>query len=749
MEYLLKASAVICIFYLCFLLLLKRETFFNHNRWFLITGLVIALVFPFIVIPIYVPIEPISTSQLAFIVNEGSINNITTVQTQQNFEWISLLPIIYGIGFSLLFIQFLFQFGSLIWLLLKNPKNKHGIYTYVIVKNKISPFSFFKWIVFNPEEYNNDELQLILMHEKVHVNQLHSLDILFTQLSCVIFWFNPLMWLYKKEVSQNLEYIADSKTQSISKNEKTYQRLLLKTSAANHNMALSNNLYNSQIKKRIIMLHKSRSNSKKQWRYLLILPLLAGLLMSMNTETIYVDNSTKNLSSKETIEFIVTKNTTDIELKEMSEALKNKGGALVFKDIKRNSADEITNIFVKLNNHSYGGGDSKSGIEEFIIYKEFFGDKGGYVGRPQAATMHFDNNKKHEEKLYKELEKRATVKMQQLGLKNMNNVYIVEKPNKEHVKVKHTSTNNPNKPKIIGDISMTIINKNTSDAELDKIKETLKKEGVTVKFKGIKRNKKGEIRAIKIEAKSKKSSTSYQVNSDDETIDPIKIVFDKENNTILIRNSHTTNDNNAYIFETHNGGKHKIHKSGKGNNVFVISEEHEYDEEHEHDGEHEHESHIIIKEKGAKGKLKTIKKTKNIEVISEGDEVIEVIVESDGNNEDEVIIVNGKNLKTIDKDVEVIIEEKNNKKVWVNKEGNNEDIIAIQNDNNNNNIYISTDSEKDPLFIVDGKEISKEKFKDLNVKNIESVNVLKDKSAIEKYGDKGKNGVIIITTKKN
>lgn len=590
MEYLLKASAVICIFYICFQLLLKRETFFNHNRWFLIIGLILALVFPLVIIPVYVSAETIVSPDIVFQVNEIANNNTTDVSTESTFQWTSLLPTIYIVGLSALFLQFIFQFGSLIWLLLKNPKNKEGTYTYVIVNHKISPFSFFKWIVFNPKNYTKDELELILMHEKVHVNQMHSLDILFSQLACVIFWFNPLIWLYRKEIQQNLEYIADYETQSISKDNKAYLHLLLKTSVKNTNIPLTNNFYNSQIKNRIIMLHKSKSHHKKQWRYLLVLPLLACMLMSMNTEKIYVDNSTKleNTNKKETVEFLVTKNTTD--------------------------------------------------------------------------------------------------------------------------------------------------------TELDRIKEDLKKEGLTVTFKRVKRNKDGEIRAIKIEAKSKNSSTNYQISSDDEAIKPINIVFDKENNSVSIGKGNTIHESHSYIIETEDGGKHKIHKTGKSNNVFVISKE----KTNTKSGD----TLYMVIDENSNGK--TIKKSKTFEVISEDDKNVEVIIESDGNSEDEIIFINGKKIKTnSNNDVEVIVEDKNNKNVWVTKTDNEDEDYIIELNDDNNAIFISDKNGKKPLFIIDGKQVPKEKLKDLNPKQIESVTVLKDKSATEKYGDKGKNGAIVIKTKKN
>ena len=634
MEYLLKASAVICVFYICFHLLLKRETFFNHNRWFLIIGLILALVFPLVIIPVYVSVDTIVSPDIVFQVNDIAPNTTTNANTKSTFQWTSLLPVIYIVGLSVLFLQFIFQFGSLIWLLLKNPKNKEGTYTYVIVNHKISPFSFFKWIVFNPKNYTKDELELILIHEKVHVNQMHSLDIIFSQLACVIFWFNPLIWLYKKEIRQNLEYIADNETQATSQNEKAYQHLLLKTSVKNANISLSNNFYNSQIKKRIIMLHKSKSNHKKQWRYLLVLPLLAGLLMSMNTEKVYVDNTP------------LTKN------------------------------------------------------------------------RPSKS----ENNT---------VQKRAISKMKSLGMENEKlQSETIHKPEENNSKETKTSK------KIIE----FIITKNTTDSELDNIKEKFKNEGITIKFKGVKRTKNGEIRAIKIEAKSKNSSTNYQISSDDEAIEPVKIVFDQETNNISIGNGKTKHKTHSYIIETENGGKHKIHKTGKGNNVFVISKE----KTNTKSGD----TLYMVIDEGSNGK--TTKKSKTFEVISEGDKNVEVIIEDDGNSEDEIIIVNGKKIKTdSNDDVEVIVEEKNNKNVWVTKTDNKDESYIIEINDDKNNVFFSDDNGENPLFIIDGKEVTKEKIRDLNPKQIESVTVLKDKSATEKYGDKGKNGVIVIKTKKN
>ena len=102
----------------------------------------------------------------------------------------------------------------------------------------------------------------------------------------------------------------------------------------------------------------------------------------------------------------------------------------------------------------------------------------------------------------------------------------------------------------------------------------------------------------------------------------------------------------------------------------------------------------------------------------------------------------------IDASEDIIIEEKEGN-VWISDDKDSKEIITISNGKRKNNVYISGLNGKDPLFIIDGKEVKKGEFQKIDPDKIESVTVLKDESAREKYGDKGKNGVIIIKTKKN
>ncbi|WP_298344998.1 M56 family metallopeptidase [uncultured Algibacter sp.] len=381
MEYLIKASAVVAIFYLFYKVFLQRDTFFQYNRCFLLIGLLVALCIPMVVIPIYIEYTPIDVSHLTF-------NEVSNTPTKTGLDIFDYVMIAYVLGVTFFSIRFLIQIASLAKVIIKNKKDIRNKYIYVETNADISPFSFFNWIVYNPEQFNKTELDQIISHEKVHAKQYHSIDILLTHLASIALWFNPFIWLYNNELKQNLEFLADSNTVNDTTCKKSYQYTLLKTSVPSHQLALSNNFYNSLIKKRIVMLQKSKSKQINKLKYALIIPLLVVFLMSFNTKDIYIEkaepivdmvsntipeylqsaedkivekpvvksksktekqsvNSNKLTSKKDIEAFIITKKTSDSDLDGIIKKAKNKGVTLKFKSVKRNTEGEIISIKIE------------------------------------------------------------------------------------------------------------------------------------------------------------------------------------------------------------------------------------------------------------------------------------------------------------------------------------------------------------------------------------------------------------------
>jgi len=341
MDYLLKANAILVIFILCYKLFLKNETFYQANRFFLLCGLALAIIIPFIVIPI--------TVELAATGNALDLTNITTFEsetqdTSNTFILITILNGIYYLGVFFFLIQFLFEIISVIRILNTSKKTSDGLFTFIETDSNYIAFSFFKYIVYNPAHFKTAELSSIIVHEKIHAKQYHTIDVLFAKVISILFWFNPFVWLYKKLLQQNLEFIADDKTASLIKNTSVYQNLLLKTFLSNPQLKVVNTFYNSSIKKRIIMLQKSKSNSAKAFKLAIVLPFLALFLMSFNTEEVYISSKTnQNLNQKE---FLISPNSTDKDLTRIEDYFKTSARVLKFKNVKRNADKEITHLIL-------------------------------------------------------------------------------------------------------------------------------------------------------------------------------------------------------------------------------------------------------------------------------------------------------------------------------------------------------------------------------------------------------------------
>lgn len=273
------------------------------------------------------------------------------------------------------------------------------------------------------------------------------------------------------------------------------------------------------------------------------------------------------------------------------------------------------------------------------------------------------------------------------------------------------------------------ITKDFTDDDFDALTAKLEKKGITVKFKGIKRNKDGEITAIQITANSGKSKVKYSSDNDDEGIEPIKISYSKNN--IFIHDG-DNDHHDGYVYVTKKG-KHKIHSDSKGKSVFVYSTD-----EDDEDGDHK----IIVRSSGKNGKSKVIKRHKKIEVIvdEDGEDSKNVFYEinvddedGDGDDEDVFIIKSGSGKSG---------------SVWVTSDDDERVKIKTIGKGKNKIFLRTTDDGKEPMYILNGKVVKKEAIDDLDSDNIETIEVLKGDSATEEYGKKAKDGVIVIKTKK-
>ncbi len=290
LYYLLEANLYLAAFYLLYKLLLQNTTFYNANRYFLVLSIMVAFTIPFM--------------QLGFL--KPSLEITTAVQIEevpQQFMEVAVIdqPTAWGLNDYLLYgylalaiglaAKFLFSISKIIRLYFNHQKREIGKYTLVELSAEHAAFSFFNVLFIHPSMVKNNA---VLTHEMIHIKQKHSLDIILLELLKIICWFNPIVYLMKRDLTLLHEYIADESTtaKDISKHE--YAMFLIENSMASYSPSLVNQFFNQSIlKSRINMLNKEKTAKWARLKYLLAVPLGTALLcistMAFTKDYGYVD----------------------------------------------------------------------------------------------------------------------------------------------------------------------------------------------------------------------------------------------------------------------------------------------------------------------------------------------------------------------------------------------------------------------------------------------------------------------------
>ncbi|MDQ8003301.1 MAG: M56 family metallopeptidase [Pedobacter sp.] len=275
LYYLLEANLYLATFYVMYKLLLQRSTFYNSNRYFLLSSIVAAFAIPVIqlgflkptilleteAIPYEIPLEPFEIATVAK----------APVLSTQDYIFYGYLVLALFIG-----LKFIVSISKIIKIYLRSNKRKLNNYTLVELTSEHTAFSFFNILFIHPEMAKNNA---VLKHEIIHIKQKHSWDIVLLELLKICCWFNPVVYLMKTDLTLLHEYIADEKTTvaNISKHE--YAMFLIENSMAAYSSSLVNQLFNQSIlKSRINMLNKEKTANWARLKYLLAVPLGVGLL---------------------------------------------------------------------------------------------------------------------------------------------------------------------------------------------------------------------------------------------------------------------------------------------------------------------------------------------------------------------------------------------------------------------------------------------------------------------------------------
>ncbi len=278
--FLLKVNIALVVFCLGYYLVLRRLTFYTLNRAYLCVAIIFSTLYPLVNLDGFVQrhqqLTPVQNVILSLKAPAQRIVN-PIIQQPNYWYWAEAL---FWAGAALFALRLLMQLASLYKLYKNSKPGKVQEHDVRIINADISPFSFWQSIYINPENLNPGDLQSIIQHEQVHITEWHTLDILLAEISVIFYWFNPGVWLMKKAVRENIEFITDRKILQKGMDSKAYQYSLLNVSFAPTTSAGITNHFNfSTLKKRIVMMNAKRSSNVNLTRYAFLVPAVMVLLL--------------------------------------------------------------------------------------------------------------------------------------------------------------------------------------------------------------------------------------------------------------------------------------------------------------------------------------------------------------------------------------------------------------------------------------------------------------------------------------
>ncbi|MBC6610994.1 TonB-dependent receptor plug domain-containing protein [Hymenobacter sp. BT507] len=288
--YLLKVNGALLLFYLGYWLVLRRLTFYTLNRWYLLFAVGFSAAYPAVDVSAWLA-RPVAVTSLAL----GDTWTYLPTTATPTFTYWTALEWCYWVGVGLLLLRLLMQLMALHRIRrVSQPAQWHG-QRYRRVGAAMNPFSFGRTIYLNPAQHAPAELPAILRHEQVHVRQWHTLDVLVAQLAQVFYWFNPGVWLLRRAVQENLEFITDRAVLRAGLlDAKAYQYSLLKLSTLAPSAALANHFTFLTLKNRIAMMNKKRSATAYLGLYALLVPGLALFTLACSKPQVEPSTAARN-----------------------------------------------------------------------------------------------------------------------------------------------------------------------------------------------------------------------------------------------------------------------------------------------------------------------------------------------------------------------------------------------------------------------------------------------------------------------
>jgi TonB family protein len=279
LHYLLEANIYLAVFYAGYCLFLNKETHYTLNRAYLLLSCIISFVLPLIQISSLKPAEEQAQTYTTVVQNTAIATPSPVVNYQppvSHFTLQDAVLYVYIIGIAVMAFLLAIKIAKLVKMTTNAGALANTKYKLITINGSNTAFSFFNYLFIGTKTTGAD---IIIRHELVHIRQKHSVDILFTELIRIISWFNPIVYLLQISLKTVHEYIADEQTAAQETDAITYSSFLVNNAYGLNGSSITHSFFNyNLLKKRIIMLNQQRSGKLARLKYLVAVPICAGML---------------------------------------------------------------------------------------------------------------------------------------------------------------------------------------------------------------------------------------------------------------------------------------------------------------------------------------------------------------------------------------------------------------------------------------------------------------------------------------
>ncbi|MBR3029386.1 MAG: TonB family protein [Bacteroidales bacterium] len=346
-AYILKTAMFLIVYYLFYKLLMSRETFHRFNRVALVSLLVLSFV-----LPLCESLVKGTGTGEGLVALEGMLMMATGLEDAEAAQiptshiLLGALMLIYLLGVVAFTLRSLISYISLTKQLQKGERQTLNDGSILCLhEEQIAPFSWMHYIVASRKDIEESGVA-ILCHELGHIHNHHTFDLILTEVALILQWFNPAIWLMRRELQTIHEYEADEAVLDYGIDAKSYQLLLIKKAAGSRLQSITNSLHQSSIKKRITMMLKKKSNPWARAKYLLAVPVAALSVAVLSTPQ--ASALSKEISECKVSEYFANhqisdqKNAPKVEIRTVSGTAEIDKDVIFFVDGKRvPSIDDI------------------------------------------------------------------------------------------------------------------------------------------------------------------------------------------------------------------------------------------------------------------------------------------------------------------------------------------------------------------------------------------------------------------------